>query len=89
MSDDPEGVKEVSDQVIQMDYQALTKTHFIRCTMVFKGGSPPQIQECKFTECKFAFQNEAGNTLAFLKALAANEPSKSWLLKLLGILPEP
>jgi hypothetical protein len=42
---------------------------FRGCTLVYRGGAPPELVQCHFAECRWEFADAAGRTLAFLKAL--------------------
>ena len=44
---------------------------FANCELVYSGGIPPALSGCHFTNFNMRFEGAAGNTVGFLKAMAA------------------
>jgi len=42
---------------------------FRNCTLIYRGGSLPQMHYCHFSECSWKFEAAADRTIAFLKGL--------------------
>ncbi|WP_139218705.1 hypothetical protein [Roseivivax halotolerans] len=59
----------VKGDVVVLDYADLRNTRYERCKMIYRGGRPPTLVNNDFVECEWIFENEAQNTLRFLKAL--------------------
>lgn len=79
--------KEVRGDVIVLDYATLQNTNFINCKIVYRGGHPPNLDECDFISCEWIFEGAALNTVAFLRALVATDGFRPFILH--GILGIP
>ncbi|HWW12733.1 MAG TPA: hypothetical protein VN018_09460 [Brevundimonas sp.] len=71
--------------------QALDGNTYINCTfsnarLVYKGGFPPGFGNCAFEDTEFVFDDAAGRTLGFLKAMAPATTNMRHIV--LGLLPE-
>jgi hypothetical protein len=42
---------------------------FRGCTLVYRGGAPPELVQCHFADCRWVFAEAAGRTVALLQAL--------------------
>jgi hypothetical protein len=76
--------KPVRDQNIVLDYASLSNTRYERCKLIYKGGGPPKLVSNDFIACEWIFENEAQNTLLFLKDLARSG-GRELVLSTLGI----
>lgn len=54
--------------------------------LIYEGGVPPGFSNCTFTDSNFAFQEAAGRTLAFLRAMSPVATNMRPVV--LGLLPE-
>lgn len=79
-------MSKIADQTVVLDGQVIKDTHFQNCIIVYRGGTVPVLHRNFFDECSWRFENEAGRTLDFLKAIAADPESRSFLVHtLLGV----
>lgn len=62
--------KEVSGQVLHLDYQEFSDQVFHRCKLVYSGGRPPVMNNVDVIECEFIFEGAALNTVHFMGTLA-------------------
>jgi hypothetical protein len=66
--------REVQDEVltgrVNLDGASFERCHFSEAVLVYSGGAPPQIRDCKFEKVRFEFAGAAGRTLGFLQALS-------------------
>ena len=44
---------------------------FDGCSLVYRGGPPPILNDCQFAGTRFQFEGAAANTVAFVQAMAA------------------
>lgn len=70
----------LTDQRIIVDGQLFENCVFDNCTLVYQGGPVPGFVRCSFNPPRFTFENQADNTLSFLKSLAA-DPGMSHVVK--------
>jgi len=63
--------KVVENEVVYLDYGDFRETDFRNCKLIYKGGRPPNLINNNFHACEWIFEGDAGNTVAFLRALAA------------------
>ena len=75
----------VSDRV-NVDGKTFTDVNFDGATLVYGGGTPPSFNNCRFNTASFTFEGAAGNTLAFLKAMAPAHTNMRGVV--LGLIPE-
>lgn len=54
---------------IETDGNRYVRCHFFECTLEYSGGTPPAFMHCVLEQSKFAFTEQAANTLAFLKSM--------------------
>jgi hypothetical protein len=71
MTDDAP-VHTISGSTIIMDDGGYKRIHFVDCDLIYRGGKPPQITGCRFSNCRWRFEQQAANTLGFLQAMAAD-----------------
>lgn len=60
----------IKNRAIVLDYSEHRSTRFERCKLIYRGGQPPILIDNDFIECTWLFENEAQNTLEFLRGLA-------------------
>ena len=58
-------------QTVSLDGEAYSDCEFSDCRLVYSGGEPPMLDNCRFTNCEWTFQQGAADTLAFLKLMWA------------------
>lgn len=58
-----------ADQIVALDGKVFDGCDFQRCRMVYKGGQPPKIVGCNFSDCLWEFEGAAAQTLTFLTGL--------------------
>lgn len=77
----------VEGKRIDLDYNTLKDTIYLRCLLVYEGGRPPKMVGCDFRECEFAFEGKALNTQLFMGAMANAGPggAKMVIQEFLGI----
>lgn len=76
--------KLIKNQTIVLDYVELSNTRFEGCKMIYKGGRPPSLDSNDFINCEWIFENEAANTVAFIKGLV-HGGGKDLILVTLGL----
>ena len=64
------GNQEVRDQTVRLDYQTFEGKSFIRCQLLYAGGTPPTLINCDFINCRFILEGPAQATAQFLRDLA-------------------
>jgi len=57
------------DTRVAVDGHEYRGCKFIRCTIVYSGGAPPQFVDCLFQGSTWAFEDAASRTIAFMTAL--------------------
>jgi hypothetical protein len=55
---------------VALDGNSFKGCTFDSCELVFSGGIPPALSGCSFRNTSMRFEGTAGNTIAFLKAMA-------------------
>lgn len=81
---------EIRNQTLSGD-QLVDGNTYIDCVfndarLIYEGGVPPGFSNSTFTESNFVFQEAAGRTLAFLRAMAPARTNMRPVV--LGLLPE-
>lgn len=82
---------EIKDQTLNGDV-AIDGNSFVNVTfdgarLIYEGGRAPTFQNCQFAPgCSFTFQEQAGNTLAFIRSMA--HPSTNMRFIVEGLIPE-
>jgi len=74
----------VRGETVILDYKTLSDTRYENCRLVYRGGRPPSLVNNDFIDCEWLFENEAANTVAFLKALYTGG-AQGLILATLGI----
>lgn len=70
---------------VALDAAVFINVHFKSARLVYLGGRPPSFQNCRFDNATFAFEGAAGNTLAFINAMA---PASTGMRDItMGLLP--
>lgn len=57
------------NETIALDDAKLYDTEFQHCEFVYRGGNPPVLVGNTFVNCQWLFEDEAAQTVDFLKAL--------------------
>ena len=52
-----------------LDGNVYKACEFYRCRLVYRGGLPPAVSECRFTDCQWIFEDAADRTIAFMRAM--------------------
>ena len=60
---------EFLDSRIELDENEFVDCKFLRCRLVYAGGTPPVLSGCSFTNTGFDFDGAATRTIAFLRGL--------------------
>lgn len=69
-----------------VDDQMFDSCTFRDAQLVFSGGTPPVLVNCKMENAQLAFEGPAHNTIKHLRAMAAG--SAEFRTALLGMMPE-
>lgn len=82
---------EIKDQTltgrVDLDGSTFVNVVFDGAALFYEGGKAPNFQNCTFKEgCSFTFQEQAGNTLAFIRSMA--HPSTNMRFIVEGLIPE-
>lgn len=57
------------NSAVELDDNQFFGCTFQKCKLIYRGGKPPSIADCSFTEISIAFEDYAQNTLVFMTAL--------------------
>ena len=69
---DPKAIEdETLSGRVRLDNTSFLRCRFREATLVYAGGTPPQIRDCSFEGAAFEFTGPAARTLALLQALSA------------------
>lgn len=60
------------DRTLVLDDSSYVDCVFINCRLVYSGSGAVNLSGCRFTGSSFHFEDAAGNTVAFLNALAGD-----------------
>ena len=71
---------------IAIDGQVFINCEFKDARLLFDGGTPPNFDNCRFTNSRFGFQSEAANTLNFLRAMLPHQSNMRQVV--FGLMPE-
>jgi hypothetical protein len=58
-------------ETVALDGMRFADCEFRDCRMVYRGGPPPEFDDCKFGDCDWRFEDAAANTLAHMKLVWA------------------
>lgn len=79
-------VRQVISREVILDGATFESVDFKDCRLIYRGGSAPSFQDCRFLNATFTFEGAAGNTLSFLRAMAPVQTNMQDVV--LGLLPE-
>lgn len=71
---------------VSLDGASFFNCDFTDCDLIYEGGLPPTLNNCRFNSARFTFQGPAGATLQFLKAMAPAHTNMRHVVQ--GLLPE-
>jgi uncharacterized protein YjbI with pentapeptide repeats len=71
---------------VRLDGATFRDCEFIDARLVYDGGTPPNFINCRFTNTNFTFQEAAGNTVNFLRAMAPRSSNMRDVV--FGLMPE-
>ncbi len=57
------------DETVKLDGKNFTGCKFIRCNIVYSGGTLPVLDSCLFKDCRWTLEGAADRTAAFMKRL--------------------
>lgn len=82
---------EIKDQTLNgdvaIDGNSYVNVTFLNARLIYEGGRAPTFKSCTFREgCSFTFQEQAGNTLAFIRSMS--HPSTNMRFIVEGLIPE-
>ena len=55
---------------VELDSNHYVNVSFDNATLIYRGGTPPTFKDCQFNQATFSFEGPAGNTIAFVNAMA-------------------
>ena len=55
---------------ILLDEGSFERCHFKQAVLIYAGGVPPRLKDCRFEGVAFQFDGAAGRTLALLQAMS-------------------
>jgi hypothetical protein len=64
----PDGVT-YNHQTVAVDGESFSNCEFTACRLVYSGGPPPELDNCRFTDSEWRFEGAAAQTLAYLKLI--------------------
>jgi hypothetical protein len=83
-------MSEITSQIVsgevKLDGKSFKDCEFRNARLIYEGGPPPQFANCRFTDSRFTFQEQAGNTLLFLRAMLPEATNMREVV--LGLMPE-
>jgi len=83
-------MSEVRNQILQgrltLDGKTFTDCEFKNAQLVYKGGPAPSFINCRFTQSRFVFEDEAANTVNLLRGML--QPQTGMRAFLTGMMPE-
>ena len=71
-------------QRIVLDGKEFVRCKFDRCTLIFKGQSPFEFDQCTFVAPEIIFESYAGNTIAQLKKMLSDSLFQPAIQNLIG-----
>jgi len=77
---------EIIRGTVVLDGASFVKCEFKDAVLVYKGGTPPNLDQCKMTNTRMVFEDAAGNTINFLRGMA--QPKSSMRQLVLNMMPE-
>ena len=70
---------------IALDGNTFVNVDFENVELVYRGGTPPNFDNCRFNVATFSFREQAGNALLFLNAMAPASTNMREVV--LGLIP--
>lgn len=70
---------------IALDGNSFINIEFNDAELIYRGGTPPAFDNCRFNRATFNFRDQGGNTLAFLNAMAPATTNMREVV--LGLIP--
>jgi hypothetical protein len=61
--------QDFADSKITLDGSSFYSCGFNRCTLIYAGLLPVQLDNCRFNDCKWEFTGAASNTVGFMRAM--------------------
>lgn len=71
---------------VELDGMTFINCQFEGAQLIFRGGTPPNFRDCRFTRTRFAFLDQAANTLQFICAMS--QPQSNMRGVVMGLIPE-
>lgn len=57
--------------IVELDDEQFFNCVFDDAILIYRGGTPPTINNCQFLNATWHFEDSAGRTISFLQALAS------------------
>lgn len=54
-------------ETVALDGEGFSDCEFRGCRLVYAGGQPPMLRNCRFHDCEWKFEGAASSTLAFMR----------------------
>ncbi len=70
---------------LALDGNTFIDVQFKDAELVYRGGTPPAFDRCRFDQATFSFRDQGGNTLMFLNAMLPASTNMREVV--LGLLP--
>ncbi|CAL1691707.1 hypothetical protein MMB232_01859 [Brevundimonas subvibrioides] len=81
---------DIKNQTLQgrvtLDGKTFTDCAFQNAQLVYKGGQQPSFVNCRFVQSRFMFEDEAANTVNFLRGML--QPQTGMRGFVTGMMPE-
>ena len=77
---------EIIRGTVVLDDTVFVKCEFKDAVLVYRGGTPPSLDQCRMTNSRMVFEDAAGNTINFLRGMA--QPKSSMRQLVLNMMPE-
>lgn len=72
--------------IVRLDGHTFRDCEFVDARLLYEGGLAPNFINCRFSNSHFAFEEAAGNTVNFLRAMA--QPQSNMRGVVFGLMPE-
>lgn len=83
-------MSETRNQTLQgrvvIDGKTFIDCEFKNAQLVYKGGQQPSFGNCRFTQSRFVFEDEAANTVNLLRGMLT--PQSNMRAFVVGMIPE-
>jgi len=77
---------EIIRGTVVLDDTVFVKCEFKDAVLVYRGGTPPSLDQCRMTNSRMVLEDAAGNTINFLRGMA--QPKSSMRQLVLNMMPE-